>query len=109
MCSVAGWGGTCLSNKTGSDVLLEVDLKVQDDDICEKTFFRYSPLVQMCVGDSSGEKSTFKGDSGGPLVCNGTAYGIVSYGPQGKTFPKVFAKVCDFILWIEKELKKLHP
>ncbi|XP_059587552.1 cathepsin G-like [Alligator mississippiensis] len=108
MCSVAGWGRIHLwSNKT-SDVLLEVDLMVQEDCICKQTFSDYSRKVQMCVGDSSGKKSTFKGDSGGPLVCNGTAYGIVSYGPRGKTFPEVFAKVSSFIPWIKEELKKLH-
>ncbi|XP_059587553.1 cathepsin G-like [Alligator mississippiensis] len=108
MCSVAGWGRIHLWSNKSSDVLLEVDLRVQDDRICRKCFPKYSPQVQMCVGDSSGKRSTFKGDSGGPLVCNGTAYGIVSYGPHGKTFPEVFAKVSSFIPWIKEELKKLH-
>ncbi|KAM6295312.1 mast cell protease 1A-like [Aegotheles albertisi] len=105
-CDVAGWGFTSMSEDK-TNVLMEVDLKVQYDKECEKEFEKkYLPQSMICVGDKDGKKSTFKGDSGGPLVCNGKAHGIVSFGPKHRIFPKVFTKVSSFEPWIRKELRK---
>ncbi|NXL99007.1 CATG protein, partial [Tyrannus savana] len=104
-CSVSGWGYTSLE-KNKTDVLLEVDLKVQIMKYCKKIFKGYSWKSIICVGDRNGRKSTYKGDSGGPLVCNQKAHGIVSYGRKGKLFPKVFTSVSYFEPWINEQLRK---
>ncbi|XP_009877268.1 PREDICTED: duodenase-1-like, partial [Apaloderma vittatum] len=65
-----------------TNVLLEVDLKVQNEKVCEASFTKdYLRRSMICVGDENRRKSAFYGDSGGPLVCNGKAHGIVSFGP----------------------------
>ncbi|NXE17078.1 DDN1 protein, partial [Lophotis ruficrista] len=105
-CTVAGWGLTSMRGKRTS-VLMEVDLKVQRDEVCEKNFGEdYLRQSMICAGDKYGKKSTFLGDSGGPLVCNGKAHGIVSYGLKNHTFPTVFSRVSYFEPWIREELKK---
>ncbi|KAM6043009.1 duodenase-1-like [Theristicus caerulescens] len=106
LCEVAGWGRTSMTGEKTS-VLMEVDLKVQSEKVCEKSFKRnYRQPSVICVGDKDGKKSTFRGDSGGPLVCNGKAHGIVSYGRRYCIFPKVFTRVSYFEPWIQKELRK---
>ncbi|KAM6042935.1 mast cell protease 1A-like [Theristicus caerulescens] len=106
LCKVAGWGWTSTTREKTS-VLMEVDLKVQSEKVCEKSFKRnYLQLSMICAGDEDGKKSTFRGDSGGPLVCNGKAHGIVSYGGKKSIFPKVFTRMSYFEPWIRKELRK---
>ncbi|XP_056368159.1 cathepsin G-like isoform X3 [Oenanthe melanoleuca] len=104
-CRVAGWGRTSWTGR-GSDVMMEVQLKVQNDEPCKQLFRNYKRLSMMCVGDQNSEKSTYKGDSGGPLVCNQKAYGIVSRGYRGKLFPEVFTRVSYFEPWIDEQLRK---
>uniref|UniRef100_A0A8D0KVY8 Peptidase S1 domain-containing protein n=1 Tax=Strix occidentalis caurina TaxID=311401 RepID=A0A8D0KVY8_STROC len=107
-CEVAGWGRTSQKrNKTS--VLMEVNLKVQRNETCEKYFKNYFHQSMVCVGDADHKKSTWKGDSGGPLVCNGKAHGIVSYGRNSCIFPKVFTRVLYFEPWIHEELRKFAP
>ncbi|NWU72301.1 CATG protein, partial [Pterocles burchelli] len=108
ICKVAGWGWTSMAGDKTS-VLMEVDLKVQCEKVCEEEkFFKGNYLCQsmICAGDEDGKKSTFRGDSGGPLVCNGKAHGIVSYGPKHRIFPKVLTRVSYFEPWIRDELRK---
>ncbi|CAM9857399.1 unnamed protein product [Bubo scandiacus] len=105
-CKVAGWGRTSQTRKKTS-VLMEVNLKVQSNKVCEKYFKNgYLHQSMVCVGDDDRKKSTWKGDSGGPLVCNGKAHGIVSRGRKCCIFPKVFTRVLYFEPWIRKELRK---
>ncbi|NWU18755.1 MCT1A protease, partial [Cephalopterus ornatus] len=104
-CSVSGWGQTSLTGQR-TDVMLEVDLKVQRAEECERRFEGYQYQSMICVGDKNGRKSTCYGDSGGPLVCNQKAHGIVSYGTKGKLFPEVFTRVSYFAPWIEEQLRK---
>ncbi|GAB0199227.1 cathepsin G-like [Grus japonensis] len=59
MCQVAGWGLTSMPGDVTS-VLMEVDLKVQHENICEDSFKNYYMRQSMiCVGDENGKKSTF--------------------------------------------------
>ncbi|XP_059686563.1 granzyme B-like [Gavia stellata] len=107
-CQVAGWGRTSITQHKSS-VLMEVDLKVQSEKVCEKYFKkRFLQQSVICAGDENGKKSTFRGDSGGPLVCNGKAHGIVSYGRKYCIFPKVFTRVSYFESWIREELRKFE-
>ncbi|KAM6189836.1 LOW QUALITY PROTEIN: uncharacterized protein WM294_014192 [Sarcoramphus papa] len=104
-CKVADWGWTSMTRDKTS-VLMEVDLKVQSEEVCEKSFKRnYLRQSMICAGDKDGNKSTFRGDSGGPLVCNGKAHGFVSYGHRNHIFPKGFT-VSYFEPWIREELRK---
>ncbi|KAF1477069.1 Cathepsin G, partial [Eudyptula minor novaehollandiae] len=106
MCTVAGWGWTSIKRDRTS-VLMEVDLKVQNEKVCEKSYRRnYLRQSMICVGDENNKKATYRGDSGGPLVCNGKAHGIVSYGPKTSIFPKVFTRVSYFEPWVREELRK---
>ncbi|NXJ84385.1 DDN1 protein, partial [Trogon melanurus] len=105
-CNVAGWGWTSMTGAKTS-VLMEVNLKVQSEEVCEESFNkRYLQQSMVCVGDGNSKKATFCGDSGGPLVCNGKAHGIVSFGPKSSTFPNVFTRVSYFVPWIHEELRK---
>ncbi|NWU87248.1 MCT1A protease, partial [Onychorhynchus coronatus] len=104
-CSVSGWGQTSLTGQR-TDVLLEVDLKVQREEVCERDFHGYLFQSMICAGDIRGRKSTYNGDSGGPLVCTQKAHGIVSYGYQKRPFPKVFTRVSYFKPWIIEQLRK---
>ncbi|KAM6993702.1 mast cell protease 1A-like [Passerculus sandwichensis] len=99
LCSVSGWGRTSL-NPPPSDVLREVELKVQKEKICQKFSSEYQPQSMICVGDENRKKATYKGDSGGPLVCNKKAYGIVSRGYDDPLFPKAFTRISYFEPWI---------
>ncbi|KAM6042942.1 mast cell protease 1A-like [Theristicus caerulescens] len=106
LCEVAGWGLTSTTGEKTS-VLMEVDLKVQSENVCEEYFrVNYRQLSMICAGDEDRKKSAFHGDSGGPLVCNGKAHGIVSYGRRYCIFPEVFTRVSYFEPWIRKELRK---
>ncbi|XP_056368163.1 mast cell protease 1A-like [Oenanthe melanoleuca] len=104
-CSVAGWGWTAVEGR-GSDVLMEVELKVQNDEPCKQLFHNYLRHSMMCVGDKKGKKTTYEGDSGGPFVCNQKAYGIVSRGVGTRPFPKVFTRISYFEPWIREQLRK---
>ncbi|NWY53003.1 DDN1 protein, partial [Chionis minor] len=105
-CKVAGWGQTSFTEDETS-VLMETDLKVQSDEVCEEYFKKhYLQPSMICAGDENNKKGAFRGDSGGPLVCNGKAHGIVSYGRQYCIFPEVFTRVSYFEAWIHEVLRK---
>ncbi|XP_001369757.1 granzyme B(G,H) [Monodelphis domestica] len=106
-CIVAGWG--CTLKRLFSDTLQEVKLKVRRDYECkEKYRNHYNHSTQMCVGDPNVQKASFQGDSGGPLVCDGIAQGIVSYGFQNGSSPRVFTRISSFLPWIKRTMKTLE-
>ncbi|NXH23532.1 GRAB protein, partial [Bucco capensis] len=110
LCNVAGWGRTSNSSK-GSNVLMEVDLNVQKEKVCENSFkkkdlWKEGRKSVICAGDKNGKKATFCGDSGGPLVYKKKVHGIVSFGPKHSLFPDVFTRVSYFKNWIDEELRK---
>ncbi|XP_040824921.1 granzyme B-like [Ochotona curzoniae] len=104
-CHVAGWGRT-EPNGVSSDTLQEVELTVQDNQICESRYSNYKKDIEMCVGDPNTQKSSFKGDSGGPLVCKNVAQGIVSYGKKNARPPRVFTKISSFLPWIKRTIRR---
>lgn len=93
-CSVSGWGRTDKTNKHMSIVLMEVNVKLTDNELCAKDNL-------YC---SEGEIGMSEGDSGGPLVCEDEkAYGVVSH----KFIPAsvgqqidCYAKIPDYSRWI---------
>uniref|UniRef100_A0A8C0ZMZ9 Peptidase S1 domain-containing protein n=1 Tax=Castor canadensis TaxID=51338 RepID=A0A8C0ZMZ9_CASCN len=104
LCTVAGWGLLSLNRRT--DVLQEVQLRVQRDQDCSHRFSIYTAQTQICVGSPRERKSAFRGDSGGPLVCNNVAQGIVSYGDRNGTPPAVFTRISSFLPWIKKTMRR---
>ncbi|NWZ99627.1 GRAB protein, partial [Nesospiza acunhae] len=105
LCTVSGWGWTS-EKGVMSDVLMEVELEVQNEEICEQVSCKFQCESMICVGDENSEEATSHGDSGGPLVCNKKAHGIVSHGCGGRLSPEVFTRISYFEPWIRKQLKK---
>ncbi|XP_023479045.2 granzyme H-like [Equus przewalskii] len=108
VCSVAGWGSVTPIGRA-SDTLQEVELTVQQDQVCEFLWHDYNKTTQLCVGDPKEKKSSYKGDSGGPLVCKNVIQGIVSYGRILGIPPGAFTKVSSFLPWIKKTMKGPAP
>ncbi|NXR74964.1 MCT1A protease, partial [Pycnonotus jocosus] len=106
-CQVAGWGWTS-ENGQKTKVMREVELKVQNETICQQLFQHYQRQSMICVGDGSRteKKGTYRGDSGGPLVCNRKAYGIVSHARERNLFPEVFTRISYFEPWIREQLRR---
>ncbi|XP_059565353.1 granzyme B(G,H)-like isoform X2 [Myotis daubentonii] len=107
-CTVAGWGKVTRWGRY-SDTLQEVQLTLQKDEECEGYLRRYyNRTIQLCGGDPSEDKASFKGDSGGPLLCKNEIQGIVSYGHKDGTPPRAFTKVASYLPWIKKTMKSLQ-
>ncbi|NWR49027.1 CATG protein, partial [Regulus satrapa] len=104
-CRVPGWGWTSLK-KDRTDVMREVELKVQNEEICQYQFNYFQYQSMICVGDDHNKKASYFGDSGGPLVCKKKAYGIVSHGLKGRLFPEVFTRISYFEPWIREQLRR---
>ncbi|XP_054137567.1 cathepsin G-like [Melozone crissalis] len=105
LCTVSGWGMTSTDGDV-SDVLREVELKVQNATRCQKFSRKYQRQSMICVGDENSKKASYNGDSGGPLVCNKKAHGIVSHGYDNCTFPEVFTRISYFEPWIREQLRR---
>ncbi|NXB98607.1 DDN1 protein, partial [Orthonyx spaldingii] len=106
-CNVLGWGWTCSTpeQRCRTNVMMEVELKVQNEAICQR-LHNYQPQSMICVGDKFAKKASYRGDSGGPLVCNQKAHGIVSHGHGHRLFPVVFTRISFFEPWIREQLRK---
>uniref|UniRef100_A0A8C3NZB9 Peptidase S1 domain-containing protein n=1 Tax=Cyanoderma ruficeps TaxID=181631 RepID=A0A8C3NZB9_9PASS len=104
-CEVAGWGWTSVQGQM-TNVMRQVQLKVQNGSICQQLFKNYQPQSMICVGDDSSKKAPYKGDSGGPLICKQKAHGIVSHGRERHLFPEVFTRIFYFAPWIHEQLRK---
>ncbi|XP_055989828.1 granzyme H-like isoform X2 [Sorex fumeus] len=48
-----------------------------------------------------------QGDSGGPLVCKDVAQGIVHYGKNDGSSPRVYTRISSFMPWIKNTLRKI--
>ena len=60
VCSVAGWGQLAPKGRF-PDTLQEVELTVQQDEVCESYFRNYfNSTTQLCVGDPKDKKSSFQ-------------------------------------------------
>ncbi|XP_015506707.1 cathepsin G-like [Parus major] len=104
-CNVPGWGWTSVTGDR-TNVMREVELKVQNEAICQQLFCDYQSQSMICVGDDYNKKASYYGDSGGPLVCNQKAHGIVSHGHKHRLFPEVFTRISYFEPWIREQLRK---
>lgn len=97
-CIVSGWGRSNKHNGYMSTVLMEVNVKLIDDEYC----------TQMDTYCSEGETGPGEGDSGGPLVCeDGKAYGVVSRKENltnGRVL-KLYTKIPENKSWISLAMK----
>uniref|UniRef100_A0A8C4LYN6 Peptidase S1 domain-containing protein n=1 Tax=Equus asinus TaxID=9793 RepID=A0A8C4LYN6_EQUAS len=111
VCHLAGWGQV---NPRGrlSDTLQEVELTVQQDQVCHArrpSLRGHLGCRWAGVGSTDSILPTLgpQGDSGGPLVCKNVIQGIVSYGRISRTSPRAFTKVSSFLPWLNKMMKSL--
>jgi transmembrane serine protease 3 len=114
---VAGWGYTREGAYETSRILMQVGVPVVNGQTCvsnyRSTGMLISPKEMLCAGYSYGGKDSCQGDSGGPLVFqSGQGYvlqGVVSFGEgcaqPGK--PGVYARVSNYISWINSQVKSL--
>ncbi|XP_039622722.1 mast cell protease 1A-like [Polypterus senegalus] len=115
-CSVLGWGKTN-NNGSSSDVLREVEVKVQDVCNC-KAARKFNLTATAICARGTGIKGVCNGDSGGPLVCpvNSAclpkAVGIASfiYANEMKkcedpNSDNVYVKVSAYLEWIRRNIK----
>lgn len=82
---VIGFGKTSETSAVVSFNLNQVQVTVQDYDVCqsmENMNIIGDPMTQICAGELAGGKDSCDGDSGGPLLIAGTniQVGIVSVG-----------------------------
>ncbi|XP_072542450.1 granzyme B-like [Salminus brasiliensis] len=107
MCSIAGWGLTA-SNGSLSDVLQEVNLKLQFDFECKNMWKNFFDSEQMICTASDGKRAFCQGDSGGPLICNNKPQGLATYTYLGncikRKYPEVYIKIGYFLPWIKKTI-----
>ncbi|XP_015794793.1 serine protease 30 [Tetranychus urticae] len=115
-CVATGWGKVDY-NKRAADVLQKVEIKVFDNEECQKAYFpKFKISIRhwhLCAGTKEGGKGTCHGDSGGPLQCKvGNQWhlaGITSFGSgcAKPGFPDVYTRVTHFLEWIN-QIKSLY-
>ncbi|CAH1396320.1 unnamed protein product [Nezara viridula] len=110
---VVGWGETSLEGPS-SDILLQVQVPVVDNDSCKKAYAKHGAIItesQLCAGEKKGGKDSCRGDSGGPLMLpqNGSYYqiGIISFGYKCAEpgYPGVYARVTSYLDWIKNNME----
>ncbi|XP_052446194.1 mast cell protease 3-like [Carassius gibelio] len=106
-CSVAGWGKKNNNSDVSSAKLMEVDVTIIDNKVCQEKWGKdYSTSRMVCAGGRGG---FCKGDSGGPLVCNNVAVGVVSFYEKNNcdspNLPNVYTKISKYLKWINAVLE----
>ncbi|KAF2367240.1 Serine proteases trypsin domain [Trinorchestia longiramus] len=105
--TVSGWG-TLTEDGSQPSALREVTVPVVSNSECKSVYGSVITSNMLCAGTDAGGKDSCQGDSGGPLVTpDGENYeliGVVSFGAgcgQAAT-PGVYARVTEYLDWIEK-------
>merc|ERR1712240_443392 len=104
LATVTGWG-TLSSGGNQPTVLMEVDVTVTTNEICNNVYGSINSL-HICAMDPG--KDSCQGDSGGPLVVKEndrwTLIGVVSfgYGCAQPDIPGVYARVTQRMDWIKE-------
>ncbi|CAH1774065.1 unnamed protein product [Owenia fusiformis] len=107
-CKIAGWGWVNQTEGSDSDVLLEMDLRVQAEcdlppadllDVTENAF---------CAAKDENSAVCF-GDSGGPFMCSEDGdkwvqYGIISWGLSMCGRSTVYMKTTKYLDWINDKI-----
>jgi hypothetical protein len=105
--TATGWGTTAFGGGI-SNVLREVDLPILAQDQCQRYYptgltnnmiCTYSPGKDTCQGDSGGSVDFKDPNSGRHYAIGVTSWGV---GCAGKDKPGVYAKVTNFLDWIQR-------
>ncbi|KAI1885198.1 hypothetical protein AGOR_G00217710 [Albula goreensis] len=110
-CSVAGWGLTKTGGTAGG-VLQEIDMKIQKNTECKRTWRKYYFSKQMICTHPDNKKGFCQGDSGGPIVCDSLPQGIVAYNGEKDLhceevyYPNVYMKIQPFRSWIDDVIER---
>ncbi|ESO09319.1 hypothetical protein HELRODRAFT_97488 [Helobdella robusta] len=115
-CEVTGWGLIDEDSLTPPNSLHSAILPIINETECKRLYKDLFKLFvtedSFCAGYATGEVDTCSGDSGGPLICNidgvHTLMGVTSRGNgcANKNSPGIYAKVANFISWIEETISK---
>ncbi|CAM9384255.1 unnamed protein product [Rangifer tarandus platyrhynchus] len=116
-CWVSGWGHTDPSHTHSSDVLQNAVMPLLSTQLCNSSCVYSGALTpcMLCAGYLDGRADACQGDSGGPLVCldEGTwrLVGVVSWGHgcAEPSHPGVYAKVAEFLDWIQDSKAQMGP
>merc|ERR1712177_83863 len=104
LATVTGWG-TLSSGGNQPTVLMEVDVTVTTNEVCNNVYGGINDL-HICAMDPG--KDSCQGDSGGPLVVKEndrwTLIGVVSfgYGCAQPDIPGVYARITQRMDWIKE-------
>ncbi|XP_046888502.1 cationic trypsin-3-like [Hypomesus transpacificus] len=106
-CLISGWGNTLSSGTNYPDRLRCLDAPILSDSSCRNAYPGQITSNMFCAGYLEGGKDSCQGDSGGPVVCGGRLQGVVSwgYGCAQRNKPGVYAKVCNYVSWIQSTMK----
>ncbi|XP_053547790.1 trypsin [Bombina bombina] len=107
-CLLSGWGNTQSNGVHFPDVLQCLDAPILSNQECSNAYPKRITDNMTCMGYLEGEKDSCQVDSGGPAVCNGELQGVISWGTGCALpgLPGVYAKVCNYISWIEETMAK---
>ncbi|XP_073702253.1 granzyme B-like [Garra rufa] len=107
-CSIAGWGLKTPKGNQASDVMREVNLKLQFSFECKNKWKQHFNSKTMICSVSDGKHAFCLGDSGSPLICNTKPQAIASYTIDNDctnaTFPQIYVKISFFLPWIKKNI-----
>jgi len=111
-----GWGKTeAVESHAPSAVLMKVDLRAMDTDVCKsRPAFGSARIHGGVICASHPQRSTCQGDSGGALTFTNGApkvVGIVSWGKKrcsGDGQPGVYTRIESYLVWI-KQAMQLDP
>ncbi|XP_014650784.1 PREDICTED: kallikrein-13 isoform X1 [Ceratotherium simum simum] len=108
-CRVSGWGTTTSPQVSFPQTLQCANIQLRSDEECRQVYPGKITPNMLCAGAKEGGKDSCEGDSGGPLVCNGTLYGIISWGdfPCGQpNRPGVYTRVSQYVSWIQETIRQ---
>ncbi|XP_060534509.1 transmembrane protease serine 9-like [Cylas formicarius] len=121
--TLAGWGAVqdfLGIIQTFPNTLQFAELPVIEDFECNQRLdtilggrpHPFDPISNVCTGSYVGFQSACGGDSGGPLAKDGRIVGVVSWGISpcgaGETNPTVYAKVSNYVDWIDRNTPDLQ-
>lgn len=108
--TIMGWGVTNISSRELPEDLMMARVLLIKPTTCSRYLGVNITPRMICAGFRKGGVDSCQMDSGGPLVYNDKLIGIVSWG-SGCAQPKkpgVYAKVSEYLEWIENILLKKY-
>ena len=113
--TVMGWGGTEVDGGSPSNKLMEVEVPIVEQSICNATMKVFGTFDEgmLCAGFYEGGKDSCYGDSGGPLIVNTgdkiEQIGLVSAGGDLCAQPNeygTYTRIESYADWISETMCK---